>query len=125
MIMSFFIDPPLLVLSGLAIFLLGKELKWSRHAKIVVGIFIGLVFIAYSSLLYADFVRFTIPFFANQTGSAFMFHTDITNIHKDQIPKIAVFFLFLLYPVWIFAGYAAALLWDKKKYAPEKGRSYS
>jgi uncharacterized protein (DUF362 family) len=123
--MSFFIDPPLLVLSGMAIFLLGKELNWSRHAKIVVGLFIVLVFVAFSSLLYADFVRFTIPFFANQTGSAFMFHTDITHIHKDQIPKIAVFFLFLLYPVWIFAGYAAALLWDKRKFAPEEGKSYS
>lgn len=123
--MSFFIDPPLLVLSGLAIFHLGKKLKWSRHAKIVVGLFIVLVFIAYSSLLYADFVRFTIPFFANQTGSAFMFHTNITHIHKDQIPKIAVFFLFLLYPVWIFAGYAASMLWDRRKLAPEKGKSYS
>jgi uncharacterized protein (DUF362 family) len=123
--MSFLIDPPLLVLSGLAIFLLGRELQWSRHAKIVVGLFIVLVFIAYSSLLYADLVRFTIPFFANQTGSAFMFHTGITHIHKDQIPKIAVFLFFLLYPVWILAGYAAALLWDKRKYAPEKGRTYS
>ena len=123
--MSFFIDPPLLFLCGLAIFLLGNKLNWNRHAKIVVGLFIVLVFIAYSSLLYADFVRFTIPFFANQTGSQFMFHTDITSIHKDQIPKLAVFFLFLLYPIWILAGYAVALLWDKRKYAPEKGKIYS
>jgi len=56
---------------------LGKKLNWSRHAKIVVGLFIFQIFIAYSSLLYGDFVRFTIPFFANQKGSEFMFHTDI------------------------------------------------
>lgn len=116
--MSFLIDPPFLLLSGLAIFLLGRKLDWSRHAKIVVGLGIVLIFIAFSSLLYADFVPFTIPFFHYARGSEFMLHTDITHIHKYQVPQIAVFFLFLLYPVWIYLGYAAALLWDKRKYVP-------
>ena len=75
--MSFFIDPPLLFLCGLAIFLIGNKLNWNRHAKIVVGLFIVMVFIAYSSLLYADFVRFTIPFFASQTGSEFIDRSEV------------------------------------------------
>ena len=35
--MSFLIDPPLLFLSGLAIYFLGRRLEWSRHAKIANG----------------------------------------------------------------------------------------
>ncbi|MFA5160278.1 MAG: hypothetical protein WC484_07235, partial [Candidatus Omnitrophota bacterium] len=71
--MSFLIDPPLLVFSGLAIFLLGRRLDWSRHAKIVIGLGVALIFIAFSVLLYADMIRCTFPFFSNQIGSEFMF----------------------------------------------------
>jgi uncharacterized protein (DUF362 family) len=123
--MSFLIDPPLLVFSGLAIFILGRKLDWSRHAKIAVGLGIALIFIAFSSLLYADMIRCTFPFFSNQTGSEFMLHTGITKIHKDQVPQIAVLFLFLLYPVWIFAGYSFALLRNKKKYVSTETYTYA
>ena len=123
--MSFLIDPPLLVFSGLAIFFLGRRLDWGRHAKIVVGLGVAMTFIAFSVLLYADMIRFTFPFFSSQTGSEFMFHTNLTNIHKDQVPQIAVLFLFLLYPVWIFAGYAFALLREKKKYVSTRTCTYA
>ncbi len=123
--MSFLIDPPLLILSGLAIFLLGRRLNWSRHAKIVVGLGIAIIFIAFSSLLYADIIRCTFPLFSGQSGSEFMLHTNFTQIHKNQVPQIAVLFLFLLYPVWIFAGYSFALLWDKRKFATSRICTYS
>ena len=55
--MSFLIDPPLLLLSGLAIYLLGKRMQWSRHAKIVIGLAIALIFIIFSALLYTDIIR--------------------------------------------------------------------
>ena len=32
-----------------------------------------------------------------------MFHSNITHITKSMVPEIIVLFLFLLYPVWIFA----------------------
>ena len=113
--MSFLIDPPLLLLSGLAIYLLGKRMQWSRHAKIVIGLIIALIFIIFSALLYTDIIRCTFPFFSNLLGSEFMFHSNITHITKSMVPKIIVLFLFLLYPVWIFAGYASALLIEKRR----------
>lgn len=113
--MSFLIDPPLLYLSGLAIFFLGMRAEWSRQAKIVIGLAISLVFIVFSTLLYADIIRCTFPLFSGMQGSEFMFHTNITHIHSSDVPKIIVLFMFLLYPVWIFAGYATALLYQKHK----------
>ena len=113
--MSFLIDPPLLLLSGLAIYLLGKRMQWSRHAKIVIGLAIALIFIIFSALLYADIIRCTFPFFSHLSGSEFMFHSNITHITKSMVPEIVVLFLFLLYPVWIFAGYASALLIEKRR----------
>lgn len=113
--MSFLIDPPLLYLSGLAIFFLGTKAQWSRQAKIVIGLAISLVFIAFSTLLYADIIRCTFPLFSGMKGSEFMFHTNITHIHSSDVPEIIVLFLFMLYPVWIFAGYATALLYQKRK----------
>ena len=111
--MSFFIDPPLLLLSGLFIFFAGKRLEWNRHAKIVVGIIIVLAFVVYSSLLYADIFRFVFPFLGGMKSSEFMFHTSYTGISKSDVPLILVVVLFFLYPFWIFAGYASALLISK------------
>jgi uncharacterized protein (DUF362 family) len=113
--MSFLIDPPLLLLFGLAIYLLGKRMQWSRHAKIVIGLIIALIFIIFSALLYTDIIRCTFPFFSHLSGSEFMFHSNITHITKSMVPEIIVLFLFLLYPVWIFAGYASALLIEKRR----------
>ncbi len=96
--MSFIIDPPLLLFCGLAIYFLGQRLKWSRHAKIVLGLAVALVFIVFSFLLYADIIDCAFPFFSELSGSRFMFHSDITGIEKSEVPKIIVLFLFLLYP---------------------------
>ncbi|MDD1732082.1 MAG: hypothetical protein CG440_453 [Methanosaeta sp. NSM2] len=123
--MSFIIDPPLLLLCGLAIYLLGKRLNWSRHAKMVVGLAVVLVFVVFSVLLYADIIDCTFPFFSQLNGSTFMFHSDITHIYKPMVPKILVLFLFLLYPIWILAGYSIPLLREKKKRVSKEVFSYS
>lgn len=122
--MSFIIDPPLLFLSGIIIFFAGKWLEWNRHAKIVVGLLIVLVFILFSSLLYADIVRCVFPFFAGMKGSEFMLHTNYTGITKANVPLIAAVFLFLLYPFWIFGGYASALLISRRRLASKELFSY-
>jgi uncharacterized protein (DUF362 family) len=123
--MSFLIDPILLFLSGLAIYCLGKKMEWSRHAKIVVGLTIALIFIIFSTLLYADLIRCTFPFFSDLSGSRFMFHSNIYKIEKSSVPQIIVLFFFLLYPVWIFAGYASALLIEKKRLVSQEVYTYS
>jgi len=123
--MSFIIDPPLLLLSGLAIYFLGKRMKWSRHAKIVVGLAVVLIFVIFSVFLYADIIRCTFPFFSHMKGSEFMFHSDITHITKSMVPKIVVLFLFLLYPFWIIAGYAYPLILEKRKRISKEVYTYS
>lgn len=123
--MSFILDPPLLLLSGLAIYFLGKRMEWSRHAKIVVGLAVALIFVIFSVFLYADIIRCTFPFFPHMKGSEFMFHSDMTHITKSMVPKIVVLFLFLLYPFWIFAGYACPLLLKKRKRISQEVYTYS
>jgi len=123
--MSFIIDPPLLLFCGLAIYFLGQRLKWSRHAKIVLGLAVALVFIVFSFLLYADIIDCAFPFFSELSGSRFMFHSDITGIEKSEVPKIIVLFLFLLYPIWILAGYSIPMLLKKRSRVSKKVFSYS
>ncbi len=123
--MSFLIDPPLLFLSGLFIYFGGRRLSWGRHAKIVVGLGIALVFIIFSSLLYADMIRCVFPFFSGMKGSEFMLHTNLTGITKADVPLEAVVVLFLLYPLWIFAGYAFTLTASKRLRTSKEVFSYS
>jgi len=123
--MSFIIDPPLLLLCGLAIYFLGQRLDWSRHAKIVVGMAVVLIFIVFSFLLYADIIDCAFPFFSELSGSRFMFHSNITGIEKSEVPKIIVLFLFLLYPIWILAGYSIPLLLKKRSRVSKEVFSYS
>lgn len=80
--MSFLIDPPLLFLSGVAIYIIGRRLDWNRQSKIVVGLGIALIFIIFSSLLYADLIRCTFPFFSGMKGHEFMLHSNLTGISK-------------------------------------------
>ena len=54
-----------------------------------------------------------------------MFHTNLTGIARSDVPAIIVAFLFLLYPVWIFAGYASALLIVKKRRFSKETYTYS
>lgn len=118
--MSFLIDPPLLFLSGLALYFGGKGLDWNCRSKIVVGVAITLTFIVFSTLLYADIIRCVFPFFSSLTGSEFMFHTNITGISKSDVPLEIVIILFLLYPFWLYAGYASAWKIDRRKLRPSK-----
>jgi uncharacterized protein (DUF362 family) len=118
--MSFLIDPPLLFLSGILIYFLGRRLGWNRHAKIVVGVGLLLVFIIFSSLLYADVFRAVFPLFPEATGSAFMLHSSWTKVTREMVPTPAVVLLFLLYPLWLFAGYAGVLLLTKRRWVTKE-----
>ncbi len=122
--MSFVIDPPALFLSGLMIFSAGKRLEWDRHAKIAVGFMIISIFIVFSALLEADILRCVFPLFAGMNGSEFMLHTDYTGISKEDVPPIAIVFLFILYSFWTFSGYATALPLSKRKRISTKTYSY-
>lgn len=123
--MSFLIDPPLLFLFGALVYFAGKKLEWNRHAKIVIGAATVSLFIAFSTLLYVDVFRCVFPVLCDgMTGSEFMFHTNYTGITKGDVPAIVAVALFLLYPLWIFLGYALALLISKRRRFTKETYSY-
>ncbi len=104
--MSFLIDPALLFIIGMAIYSAGRSL--GRRVKIILGLIVVLVFVSVSLLLYLDILPCFFPFICNNlSGSEFMFHSDITGIYKKDVPLIVVIFLFALYPLWIYTGYAS------------------
>lgn len=113
--MSFLLDPPALFVSGILLYFAGNKLKLERLARITIGILIVLTFISFSVLLYADVFRCVFPVICSgMSGSEFMFHSNITGIYKKDVPLLLVIILFVLYPVWIYLGYAASILLTKR-----------
>lgn len=107
--MSFLIDPPLLIISGILLYLAGEKYALTDGKKKAIGILIVLLFISVSALLYLDAVRCFFPFICGSlSGSEFMFHSDVTGIYKEDVPLFVVILLFALYPLWIYSGYAIA-----------------
>lgn len=123
--MSFLLDPPALFVLGVALYFIGKRLKMERLAKITIGLLIVLSFILFSLFLYIDTFRCVFPVICNNmSGSEFMFHSDITGIYKKDVPLLVVIFLFILYPLWIYFGYAAALMLSKRRRFSKEVYSY-
>lgn len=123
--MSFLLDPPALFVLGILLYFAGNKLKLERLARITIGIMIVLTFISFSMLLYADVFKCVFPVICNgMSGSEFMFHSNITGIYKNDVPLLLVFILFILYPVWIFLGYAVSILLTKRMRVSKEVYSY-
>ncbi len=123
--MSFLLDPPALFVLGVLLYFVGNKLKMERLAKITIGLLIVLSFILFSLLLYTDTFRCVFPVICNNmSGSEFMFHSDVTGIYKKDVPLLVVIFLFVLYPLWIYFGYAAALMLSKRRRLSKEVYSY-
>ncbi|VVB84445.1 Uncharacterised protein [uncultured archaeon] len=123
--MSFLLDPPALFVLGVLLYFVGNRLKMERLARITIGLLIVLSFILFSLLLYTDTFRCVFPIICNNmSGSEFMFHSDITGIYKKDVPLLVVIFLFVLYPLWIYFGYAAVLMLSKRRRFSKEVYSY-
>jgi uncharacterized protein (DUF362 family) len=124
--MSFLLDPPALFIIGILLYFIGNKLGLERLAKITIGLLVVIVFISFSILLYADVFRCVFPVICNgMSGSEFMFHSDITGIYKKDVPLLIVIVLFALYPVFIYLGYASALLISKPRRYSKEVYSYN
>lgn len=124
--MSFLIDPPLLFIAGIALYFAGRTFGLERLTKITIALLIVFTFVSFSLLLYADVFRCTFPLVCSgQSGSKFMFHSDVTGIYKSDVPFPVVAVLFMLYPVWIYMGYALALMVSKRRRVSGEVYSYS
>lgn len=123
--MSFLLDPPMLFVIGIVLYFAGKKLGFERLAKITIGLLVVLSFILFSLMLYADIFRCVFPLVCKgMTSSEFMFHSDITGIYKQDVPLLVVILLFALYPLWIYMGYASALLLSKRRRVSKEVYSY-
>ncbi|MFQ6136182.1 MAG: hypothetical protein ACE5PM_03275 [Candidatus Hydrothermarchaeales archaeon] len=108
--MSFLLDPPSLVLIGIILWLVGKRFELGKSRLIVIGGLVVAIFIGISTALYLDLMRWRIPGLWDMEGSVWMFHSNITGISKADVPLVAVVVVFLLYPLWLYLGYAAGRL---------------
>jgi len=130
--MSFIFDLPALFLLGIALYFIGRKYELERISKITIGVLITLCFILFSVLLYADILRFPEcnlfeiygkPIIPKMSGSEFTINWPVYPIAigqehiltKDSLPLIIAIFLFLLYPLAIFLGYATALSISKRR----------
>jgi len=111
--MSYFLDPPALFLIGIVLLLLQKFFKMKYQTVAAIGAFIALViFMGGSMLLYLDVIRWPFP---DTQGSVWMFHTNYTGIRKEDVPVPLVAAMVLIYPIWLYLGYAVAKRLAKRR----------
>lgn len=123
--MSFLLDPPALFVTGVVLYFSCNRLGLERLARITIGLLVVLSFVLFSLLLYLDIFRCVFPVACNNlSGSEFMFHSDITGIYKKDVPSLVVALLFVLYLLWIYLGYASALMLMKRRRVSKETYSY-
>jgi len=104
--MSYFIDPPALLLIGIVLLLIQKYLNVKHQTVAIIGMLVAFViFMGGSTLLYLDVIRWPIP---DTQGSVWVFHTDYTGIRKEDVPVPLAAAMLLLYPLWLYLGYVVA-----------------
>ena len=109
--LSFFLDPPALVLMGIMVYYFSKRFKWNlRTTAVLMGIVSLGFFMGGSALLYLDILGWPLP---PTPGSVWMFHTNLTGIAKIEVNAGISIFMLLLYPLWHLGGYMIALRLDQ------------
>jgi len=104
--MSYFIDPPALLLIGIVLLLIQKYLNVKHQTVAIIGMLVAfIIFMGGSTLLYLDVIRWPIP---DTQGSVWVFHTDYTGIRKEDVPVPLAAAMLLLYPLWLYLGYVVA-----------------
>jgi len=106
--MSFWVDPPGLILFGALVCILhvrfntSKEMLYSFSAGVVASF-------AFGGLgLYLDWFRWTIPGIVDLKGSYVMFDQGLTGISKANFPVWIVPIFLWFYPFWFVLGYGLA-----------------
>ncbi|MHA1967982.1 MAG: DUF362 domain-containing protein, partial [Candidatus Hodarchaeales archaeon] len=107
--MSFFLDPPALVILGIVLAILNKKIITSQITRIL-GFLGLLIFWIVSGALFLNRIPWPVnlfditpPIFEQIGGKAWMLHTDITGI--SDIPILLAIMFFLTYPLFLFLGY--------------------
>jgi hypothetical protein len=106
--MSFWVDPPGLVLFGALVFILHvrfntpKAMLYSFSAGTIASFAFG------GMGLYLDWFRWTIPGIVDLKGSYIMFDQGLTGISKATFPVWIVPIFLWFYPFWFIVGYELA-----------------
>jgi uncharacterized protein (DUF362 family)/tetratricopeptide (TPR) repeat protein len=137
-LISFLIDLPTLIVAGAALFYVGQKFKLERLSKITIGLLVVLAFLSFSALLYADKINCPYPYLCDckkgsyctdgkLNGSEFLLSLQpfsSAHLNPNHFPSLLAVFLFFLYPLALFAGYAFALKFSERSRKPLPG-SYS
>ncbi len=110
--MSFLLDPFLLVFCGLVIVLLYNQwlYRLTRHARKFLGILAVILFWVVAGSLYLNLGWFDWMWLWSGravTGRDFMINSGIFHfeyVNTTGLIDLVALFLFLLYPVWLYAG---------------------
>jgi hypothetical protein len=106
--MSFWVDPPGLILFGALVYVLHVRFNTSR--AMLYSFSAGVVAsFAFGGLgLYLDWFRWTIPGIVDLKGSYVMFDQGLTGISKATFPVWIVPIFLWFYPFWFVVGYGLA-----------------
>jgi len=106
--LSFFVDPPGLVMFGAIIWILSDRLSTPKSMVYAIsGAVIGSFTIGGIGL-YLDWFRWTIPGIINLPGSYVMLDQGITGLSKATFPAWIVVLFLCLYPFWFTLGFETA-----------------
>lgn len=106
--MSFFVDPPALLLIGAIVSILSVRFKL---AKTLVLVFSGSTIAAFTFGgigLYLDWFRWVIPGLIDLKGSYIMLDQGLTGLSKATFPMWLIPVFLCFYPFWFTLGYEAA-----------------
>ena len=106
--MSFWVDPPALVMIGAIIWIISDKLETPR--SIVYAITGGVIasFTIGGIGLYLDWYRWVVPGIINLKGSYVMLDQGLTGLTEATFPTWIAVLLLCLYPFWFAVGYEHA-----------------
>ncbi len=108
--MSYFLDPPALLLLGIVVYYLSKRFRWSLNVTwAMMGVISLGFFVGGSTLLYLGVLGWPLP---PTPGPIWMFHTNLTGIAKSDVHLALAVLMLLIYPLWHLLGYFLALRRD-------------
>lgn len=106
--MSFFVDPPGLVMVGAIIYILSQRLNTPKSIVYAISAAVIGSFTFGGIGLYLNWYPWVIPGLVNLKGSYVMLDQGLTGLSASTFPVwIAVLFLWL-YPFWFTVGYETA-----------------
>jgi len=106
--LSFWVDPPGLVLFGAIIFIVSERWRFSQSMTYAISAATLASFTIGGIGLYLDWFRWVVPGIIDLQGSYVMLDQGITGLMKAKFPSWLVILFLSMYPFWFSLGYETA-----------------